>query len=30
MLFNQAVWLERSRLINQAKILSQLFSTGNE
>lgn len=28
MLFNQAVWLERSRLINQAKILARLFSAG--
>lgn len=30
MLFNQAVWIERTRLINQAKILSRLFTQGNE
>ncbi len=26
MLFNQAVWIERTRLINQAKMLARLFS----
>ncbi len=30
MLFNQAVWIERTRLINQAKMLARLFSAPSE
>lgn len=30
MMFNEAVWLERTRLINQAKILARLFSAQSE